>query len=214
MPDTTLYYARSGNSLRAAIAVELAAVEVRKHELNLLGKEHKQHWFVKINPAGAVPVLVERSADESLVLTQSGAIMAHLLGRHRPDLWPQTPAEKSHCMASFIAALSDVAVQNGLARYLEPMPEASRFVFGRLTESILAAFAAVAGQPFLCGRSKTVADYAHLPVIQMREPALAALPDFKHVTAWLARMQDDPAVARAVAWAGPPQLKAESTAPD
>lgn len=53
MPDTTLYYARTGNSLRAAMAVELAGIEVRKHEMNLAGKEHKQDWFVALNPAGA-----------------------------------------------------------------------------------------------------------------------------------------------------------------
>ncbi|MDD9822719.1 MAG: glutathione S-transferase family protein [Gammaproteobacteria bacterium] len=208
MFDAELYYARTGNSLRAVIAVELAGIEVRKHELNLPGMEHKQDWFIKLNPAGAVPVLVERDGDDTMVLTQSGAIMAHLVDRHRPDLWPQAPADKSLCMASFIAALSDVAVQNSLARwYLESMPDASRFVFGRLTDSILAAFATVKNQPFLCGQSKTIADYAHLPVIYMREHALAAMPEFKHVSAWLARMQDDPAVARAVAYAGL-QLKA------
>ena len=208
MFDAELYYARTGNSLRAVIAVELAGIEVRKHELNLPGMEHKQDWFIKLNPAGAVPVLVERDGDDTMVLTQSGAIMAHLVDRHRPDLWPAAPADKSLCMASFIAALSDVAVQNSLARwYLESMPDASRFVFGRLTDSILAAFATVKNQPFLCGQSKTIADYAHLPVIYMREHALAAMPEFKHVSAWLARMQDDPAVARAVAYAGL-QLKA------
>ena len=202
MSEAELYYARTGNSLRAAIAVELAGLEVRKHELNLPGGEHKQGWFIELNPAGAVPVLVERDGDATRVLTQSGAIMAHLVDRHRPDLWPATPAEKSRCMASFIAALSDVAVQNGLARYLESMPEASRFVFGRLTDSIRAAFAPVARQPFLCGQSKTIADYAHLPVIYMRGHALAAMPEFEHVGAWLARMQDEPAVARAIEYAG------------
>lgn len=203
MSDTTLYYARTGNSLRAAIAVELAGIEVRKRELNTVGKEHKQDWFVKINPAGAVPVLVERDGDEVFVLTQSGAIMNHLVDRHLPDLWPKTNAEKSLCIASFIAALSDVAVQNSLARHLESsMPDASQFVLDRLYDSVRAAFMAVANQPFLCGQSKTIADYAHLPVIYMREHALAARPEFQHVTAWLARMKADPAVARAVDWAG------------
>ncbi|MDD9811440.1 MAG: glutathione S-transferase family protein [Gammaproteobacteria bacterium] len=206
MPDTTLYYARTGNSLRAAVAVELAGIEARKRELNLAGGEHKQDGFLELNPAGAVPVLVERDGDDTMVLTQSGAIMNHLVERHRPDLWPAAPADKSRCMASFIAALSDVAVQNGLARYLESMPEASRFVFDRLTDSIRAAFAPVAEQPFLCGESKTVADYAHLPVIYMREHALTDMPEFEHVIAWLARMKDDAAVARAVEYAGA-QLK-------
>ena len=207
MFDAELYYARTGNSLRAVIAVELAGIEVRKHELNLPGMEHKQDWFIKLNPAGAVPVLVERDGDDTMVLTQSGAIMAHLVDRYRPDLWPAAPADKSRCMASFVAALSDVAVQNGLARYLESMPEASRFVFDRLTDSIRASFVAVSEQPFLCGARKTIADYAHFPVIYMRAHALSALPEFSHVTAWLARMQDDPAVARAVAYDGL-QLKA------
>lgn len=203
MPDIELYYARTGNSLRAAIAVELAALEVRKCELNLASKEHKQDWFVKINPAGAVPVLVERGGDgETFVLTQSGAIMNHLLERRRPDLWPRAPADKARCMASFIAALGDVAVQNGLARYLESMPDASKFVFDRLLASVSAAFVEVKKRSFLCGESKTIADYAHLPVIYMREPALAALPEFKHVIAWLDRMKCDPAVARAIDWAG------------
>lgn len=203
MPNSTLYYARTGNSLRAAVAVELAGIEVDRRAVDMPGGEHKRDWFVALNPAGAVPVLVEQSGDdETFALTQSGAIMAHLVDRHRPALWPAAPADKSRCMASFIAALGDVAVQNGLARYLESRPEASKFVFERLTNSIRAAFAPAKTQPFLCGDYKTIADYAHLPVIYMRAPALAALPEFEHVTAWLARMQDDPAVARAIEYAG------------
>jgi len=202
MPDTTLYYARTGNSLRAAVAVELAGVAVDKRAMDLPGREHKQDWFVALNTAGAVPVLVEHDGDDVFVLTQSGAILNHLVDRHRPDLWPAAPADKSRCMASFIAALGDVAVQNGLARYLESMPEASAFVFDRLIDSIRASFVAVETQPFLCGDTKTIADYAHLPVVYMREHALAERSEFDHVTAWLARMKDDPAAARAVEYAG------------
>jgi len=203
MPDTTLYYARTGNSLRAAVAVELAGVQVERRAIDLPGREHKQDWFVALNPAGAVPVLVERDGDAEFVLTQSGAILNHLVDRHRPDLWPAAPADKSRCMASFIAALSEVAVQNSLARwFLESMPDAYQFVFDRLIDSIRASFVAVETQPFLCGARKTIADYAHLPVIYMREHALAARPEFDHVTAWLARMKDDPATSRAVEYAG------------
>jgi len=203
MPDTTLYYARTGNSLRAAIAVELAEIAVDKRAMDLPGGEHKQDWFVALNPAGAVPVLVERDGDDAFVLTQSGAILNHLVDRHRPDLWPTASAHKSRCMASFIAALSDVAVQNSLARwYLESMPDAYQFVFDRLIDSIRASFVAVKEQPFLCGARKTIADYAHLPVVYMREHVLTDMPEFEHVIAWLARMKDDAAVARAIEYAG------------
>lgn len=202
MSDWNFYHARTGNSLRAAIAVELADLDVQRHELNLSEKDQKQDWFLDINPAGTVPVLVESGGDVPLVLTQSGAIMETLISRHRPDLWPTAHAARSRCMASFMAALSDIAVPNAFALYLEFAPEASAFVLDRLFKSIQDVFVIAKEQPFLCGQSKTIADYAHLPVVYMREHALSTRPEFGHVLNWLERMRHDPAIESAIAYSG------------
>lgn len=202
MPEMELYHGRTGNSLRAAIAVELACPDIGKNELNLAGKEHRQDWFLRINPAGMVPVLVERSGGEILILTQSGAIMDYLLSRHCPELWPKTSAGRALCMASFVAAVSDVAVQNAVARYLADSPDSSRFVLDRVVTSILDAFQSVRNQPFLFGQSKTIADYSHVPVVYMRASLLATFAECGHILDWLERMKQDPAVGRAIAYAG------------
>ena len=59
MTRPTLYFSRTGNSLRAAIAVELAPIEVDRQFLDMARREHKAPDFLAINPAGAVPVFVD-----------------------------------------------------------------------------------------------------------------------------------------------------------
>lgn len=198
--ERELYRSRTGNSLRAAIAVELAGLDVRRQELNFSDGEHGQDWFLKINPAGMVPVLVERNCDETLI--QSGAVMDFPVSRHCPNLWPKSFSGRVLCMASCVAALGDVAVRNAAARCLAHAADAYRLVLDRLVKSILDAIPSVRIQPFLFGQSRTIADYADLPVFHMRAPLLAAIPEFRHVLDWLERMKQDPAVDRAIAYAG------------
>lgn len=197
-----LYFARSGNSLRAAIALELSNLPFQKHELKMLNGDHKSKEFLAINPAGHVPVLVLTRADKQVVLPQSGAIMEHLLEQHCPDLVTQDPIERAKCNAVIHAALSDIAVQNALARYLHEHSEAAEFVFNRMLADLRAIFETVRADRFLCGADVTIADYAHFPVVYMREAQLRKQPDFDHVMDWLDRMNTDPAIVRAKAYSG------------
>ncbi|MEL0638682.1 glutathione S-transferase family protein [Marinomonas sp. TI.3.20] len=203
MANFDFYYAKSGNSLRAAIAIELAGVDVNKHELNLVNMEHKENWFLDISPAGTVPALVDRKQNApSLILAQSGAIMRYMVEQYRPDLLPDTPEEQAKCMASFIAALSDVAVQNTLARYLNKSKQASTYIFDRMISSIYASFLTVKSSNFLCGEEVTIADYAHFPVIHMREGFFRSEDRATHIISWLERMKMDPAINVAISYAG------------
>ncbi|GGK32534.1 glutathione S-transferase family protein [Salinarimonas ramus] len=202
MPDAVLYHARSGNSLRAAIAVELAGISVTRRQIDLAAGEHKRPDYLAVNPAGTVPAFVEGPPDAPLVLTQSGAILEHLVDRSRPDLWPQDASARAACRASVLCAVSDVAVQNALARYLAFAPEASRFVFERAISALLAALEPLARNEFLCGPTPSVADYAHFPVVYMREAALRRRAEARPVIAWLERLMRDDAVSRAIAYAG------------
>lgn len=202
MPELDLYYARSANSLRAAIALELSGVPYARHEMDLAGQQQKSESFLAMNPAGHVPVLILTGLDGRTALPQSGAIMDYLLRQHRPDLYPEDEIALANCTASFLAALSDVAIQNALARYLSSQPEAAQFVLDRMLADLRALFCPVEKTPFLCGNAVTIADYAHFPVVYMREARLRSEPDCSHVLRWLDRMKADPAVARAVAFSG------------
>ncbi|PID63059.1 MAG: hypothetical protein CSB44_02830 [Gammaproteobacteria bacterium] len=204
MIERKLYFARSGNSLRAAIAVELGRIDAERHELDLAAGDHKRPVFLAINPVGAVPALIERDtvSGVELRLSQSGAILDHILRRDRPEL---IPVESNACAldhASVCAALSDIAVQNGLMKYMDFNAENVEFLQGRLLNSIAACFEPVKAADFLGGTSPMRADFAHFPVVFMREAWLRSLPDFAHVVAWLERMRHVEEVSRAIAYAG------------
>ena len=204
MSRPQLYHSRSGNSLRAAIAVELARIDVERCFLDLGKGEHKKPEFLAINPAGAVPAYVEvREADApGAVLTQSGAILGYLLARHRPELVPGDPFDHAQAQSVVMGAVSDIAVQNALLRYLADHAESAAFLRARLLSAIAATFSALPDSGYFGGESPDIADFAQVPVIHMREALLRAQGGFGHALDWLDRMREIDAVSTAIGYAG------------
>ncbi|MBA2672805.1 glutathione S-transferase family protein [Ramlibacter sp.] len=203
MRARTLYYAPSGNSLRAAIAAELAGLPVEKIRLDVAAGDHRTPAFLELNASGTVPAYLERlPSGEELVLTQSAAIADHLLLPARPDLYPDDPIERVRVQSSVYAAMSDLAMQNSLMRYLAFSPDSVQFLRERFLRMLAASFEGLKTQPWVCGPRMTIADIAHYPVVHMRGAQLEAMGGFSHVLDWAARMRELEAVRRAAAYAG------------
>lgn len=73
-----LYEFGPTRSIRARWTLQELGVEFESIRINLLAGEHLQPKFLKINPAGKIPVLV----DEDLVLTESVAIVLYLADKY------------------------------------------------------------------------------------------------------------------------------------
>ena len=67
-PELELYGARTGNSLRAAIALEEAGLAYVQQFIDLRAGAHRQPDFLALNSAGQVPILVDRRVS-LMVLT-------------------------------------------------------------------------------------------------------------------------------------------------
>ncbi len=203
MKRRRLYHARSGNSLRAAIAIELAGIDVQRTCLDLAAAEHQTPAFLKLNPAAAVPVYVEETDGEpAFVLTQSAAIAEYVLRAARPELFPCAAIDAARVSSAVHAAVGDIAVQNGLMRYLSFSPESVAFLQARFVHTLRASLRGLHAHRHVCGAQMTVADVAHYPVVHMRRPMLVAFGGSEHVLAWADRMRDLAPVARAIAYAG------------
>lgn len=199
-----LYHAKTGNSLRAAIAVELAGGDVDRRFVDLSKNEQKDPSFLSINPAGTVPTYVEPGGIEceELVLTQSGAILNYLTSLHRPELWPDSPREQALADSGIMSAVSDIAIQNALMVYMTFHDDSIVFLQGRLLSAISAAFQPVRDREFLGGDTVNIVDFAHFPVIYMREALLQKTSESDHIVRWLNRMREIPEVGNAIAYAG------------
>ena len=73
----TLYTAATPNGYKASIMLEECALDYRLHAIALGELEQKQDWFLKINPNGRIPAIVDHSEDDFAVF-ESGAILMYL----------------------------------------------------------------------------------------------------------------------------------------
>eukprot|EP01121_Diplochlamys_sp_Union-15-3_P020954 TRINITY_DN8344_c0_g1_i2.p1 TRINITY_DN8344_c0_g1~~TRINITY_DN8344_c0_g1_i2.p1 ORF type:complete len:166 (+),score=24.20 TRINITY_DN8344_c0_g1_i2:78-575(+) len=80
-PDITFYTAKSSfpafNGWKISILLEEIGCPYKVIALDLDQKEHKQDWFLKINPNGRIPVIIDHRNGDYPVF-ESGAILQYL----------------------------------------------------------------------------------------------------------------------------------------
>ncbi len=72
-----LYTAPTPNGWKASVILEELELPYEVHSLNLLENEQKAPDYLKINPNGRIPAIVDHDAD-SFVVFESGAILIYL----------------------------------------------------------------------------------------------------------------------------------------
>ena len=72
-----LYTASTPNGYKASVTLEELELPYRVHPIDLRKREQKQEWFLKLNPNGRIPVIVDRDEDDFVVF-ESGAILLYL----------------------------------------------------------------------------------------------------------------------------------------
>jgi len=90
-----LYGYRNGRTLRALWVLEEVGAEYEFVEVDVTKGEGQAEWFLKINPFGKVPVLV----DGDVVISESAAICQHVAETYPAAalLPPPATADSAHC---------------------------------------------------------------------------------------------------------------------
>jgi GST-like protein len=96
--------------LRAAVALAECGLEHKVHKVDLTKGEQKSPEFLKLNPLGAIPVLVDHDGPNGkpLTLCQSGAIVIYACEKAGKFI-PTKRDRRAMAGQWFIAAASDVA---------------------------------------------------------------------------------------------------------
>ena len=72
-----LYTAATPNGHKASVTLEELEIPYELHPVNLGKQEQTEEWFLKINPNGRIPAIVDRENDDFPVF-ETGAIMIYL----------------------------------------------------------------------------------------------------------------------------------------
>jgi GST-like protein len=73
-----LYTASTPNGHKASCTLEALALDYTIHAIDLGSGDQKQPEFLRINPNGRIPAIIDRGMDD-LTVFESGAIMVYLL---------------------------------------------------------------------------------------------------------------------------------------
>ena len=196
-----LYTAATANGHRAAIALEESGLAYRAHKLNLQAGDQRKPEYLKINPAGAIPAIVDDAGPggKPLVLAQSGAIVLYVAEKSGKFL-PKDPAHRAVALQWLLQACSDVAGGSGTLFQLSMVaPEKSapnvEFFEKRLMNALRVADERLAGRDYLADEI-SVADFALYPVVATRKPVIEKHGGLPNLAKWADRMAARPGVAK------------------
>ena len=130
MADTSRFelysYWRTSATYRVRVAFNLKGVQPQEHNVDLDAGEQRSEAFLKINPLGAIPALIELSGRHREPLTQSLAILEFLEETHRePPLLPADAHERARVrsIAGMLAADTHPLITPRIKKYLSGLPQ-------------------------------------------------------------------------------------------
>lgn len=198
-----LYAAHSSNSQRVAIMLEECAIAYAVHEVDLARGEQRSDAFLAMNPAGAVPVIVDRDgAGGSVTLTQSGAILLYLA--MKTGRWfPKDPALRARAFEWLMFATTDFSsVSTALFLTKVILPDKSSanagFFEERLARYFTVANARLETREFLADEL-SIADFALYPIVRLRYGLVERAGNLPHLVRWSDALAKRPGIARAMA---------------
>jgi GST-like protein len=190
----TLYTAATPNGWKISIALEEMGLPYTVRVIDFAALEQKAEWYVKLNPNGRIPTLV----DDDFALFESGAILiylaektgkfmpADLRGRSRVIQWLMF--QKAH-----IGPM--MGQVNVFARYF---PEKLPSVIDRYRREVTRLFAVLdrqlADNEYIAGGHYSIADMAHWPWVSGYEYSGMVIDEFLHIQRWIKQIGERPAV--------------------
>jgi len=198
----TLYTAGTPNGYKISIMLEECALEYGVHAVALSKLEQKQEWFLKINPNGRIPAIVDHSEDDFPVF-ESGAILIYLADKCGKFLPPNTRSMFKH----HSEAMQWLMFQKG---GLGPMMGQANVFYRYATEKIPYAIKRyqdeshrllsvlnqrLADNEYLAG-DYSIADIANFCWARSAHWSGVDTSELTHLERWIAAIHERPAVQR------------------
>ena len=193
-----LYTAATPNGHKVSIALEELELAYEVHPLRFDQQEQKAPAYLKINPNGRIPAIVDRGNDDFAVF-ESGAILLYLAEK-TGQLIPADAKCRSQVIQWLMFQMGGVGPMQGQAnvffRYypekLQGPIDRYQHETRRLYEVLNTRLGAV---EYLAG-DYSIADIATYPWVKIHDWAGVSVDGLEHLQRWMATVGGRPAVQR------------------
>jgi len=194
-----LFTAATPNGWKVSIALEELGMPYTVHQLDLSKGEQKQDWYVRLNPNGRIPTIVDRGNDDFAVF-ESGAILIYLAER-AGRLLPQEKKARSRVLQWLMFQMSGVGPMMGQANvFLRYAPEKIPYAIDRYQREVSRLFGVLERElsqhEYIAGNDYSIADISLWPWVHGHDWSGVSLDGLPHLDKWVERIAARPAVQR------------------
>lgn len=186
-------FGESGNSYKAALALELAGLDWEPVFVDFFKGGHRSNEYRELNVMAEVPALV----DDDLSLSQSGVIQQYITDK--TGQFGGVPEDKYEVLRWILWDNHKLSSQVGMTRFLinfipedKRPPEVIAFMKGRLKAAFTTLNLHLEGREWIVGDQLTNADLSCCSYLYYPEPFGFDRADWPHIDAWLTRISDLP----------------------
>ena len=156
-----LYYSPGSCSMAIHAMLNEIGAPVELHKLDIMAGDGQKPEFLKLNPRGQVPVLV----DDGVVVREGAAIALHLLEKHNSPLMPKSGKERAAALEWLMFANATLHPAYARVFFLmknapDKLSENSLFktALAMINKNWAEVDARLASNAYICGETITAAD--------------------------------------------------------
>jgi GST-like protein len=201
-----LYSWTTPNGHKIHIMLEETGLPYRVHKVNLGAREQDAPAFLKINPNGKIPAIVDQDgpADGSgggpLAIFESAAILVHLAEKSG-KLMPRDPHTRYAAVEWLMFQIANVGPMFGQAFHFRSVaPERVPYAVDRYTNEVGRILAVMdrrlGAADYLAGAEYSIADIASWPWVRNAHSYGQNMENYPNVKRWIAAIAERPAVKR------------------
>jgi len=194
-----LYTSPTPNGWKASVTLEELGLAYETHHIELGKKTQKEPWFLKINPNGRIPAIVDRDED-NLAVFESGAIMIYLAEKTGSTLLPTERRARATVLSWLMFQMGGVGPMMGQANvFFRYWHEVYQPAIDRYQNEGRRLFEVIDGQlkdhEYLAG-DYSIADIANWCWVGSYFWSGISIDGLDHLQRWLKAIEARPAVQR------------------
>ena len=193
-----LYSWATPNGRKVSVALEELALPYTVHAINIRKLEQKEPWFLKINPNGRIPAIVDRGNND-LAIFESGAILIYLAEK-TGKLMPTDQKGRFQVIQWLMWQMGGLGPMQGQANVFNRyFPEKVPAVLARYQNETRRLFTVMdtrLGEVEYLAGDYSIADIACIPWVSQHEWSGVAIDDLPNLSRWKKAVGERPAVIR------------------
>lgn len=194
-----LYTASTPNGWKVSITLEELSIPYNVIEVDLINGDQKKDGFLKINPNGRIPAIID--TDENITIFESGAIMIYLAEKSG-RLLPKDPAERSKVMQWLMFQMGGVGPMMGQAnvffRYFPEKLESVILRYQNETKRLFTVLDQHLETNEYLAKDFSIADIANWSWVRIHKWSGVEIEDLPNLNRWMDEMAGRPSCQKGI----------------